>query len=135
MINFLEEKSGRRMDWDRLAEIIARMDRQIELFREINELRKAVPTPFHFQGFLELLTTDYLFPGQPEAIDYLETLRDELVERVGEGKGVVANERFRLMTRVFWRDFSRNMARWVSLNPSLPVGERADLTRPGRWRV
>jgi benzoyl-CoA reductase/2-hydroxyglutaryl-CoA dehydratase subunit BcrC/BadD/HgdB len=98
MIRFMEEKSGRKMDLDRLAEIVARTDRQIELFREINELRKAVPTPFHFQGFLELLTSDYLFAGQPEAIDYLETLRDELAERVREGKGAVPDERFRLMT-------------------------------------
>jgi benzoyl-CoA reductase/2-hydroxyglutaryl-CoA dehydratase subunit BcrC/BadD/HgdB len=98
MIHFLEEKSGHKMDWDRLAEIVALMDRHIELFREINELRKAVPTPFHFQGFLELLATDYLFPGQPEAIEYLETLRDELAGRVREGKGAVPDERFRLMT-------------------------------------
>jgi len=73
MIHFLEEQSGRKMDWDRLADIVARMDRQIELFREINELRKAIPTPFNPQGFLQLLTIDYLFPGRPEATEYLET--------------------------------------------------------------
>jgi len=98
MIDFLEEKSGRRMDWDKLAEIVARMDRQIELFREICELRKAVPTPFPPMSFLELLSIDYLYPGQPEAIEYLETLRQELTEMVSEGKGAVSPERFRLMT-------------------------------------
>ncbi len=98
MIHFLEEKSGHKMNWDKLAEIVTQMDRQIELFREINELRKAVPSPFHVRGFLQLLTTDYLCPGQPEAITYLETLRDELAEMVHEGKGAVSPERFRLMT-------------------------------------
>jgi benzoyl-CoA reductase/2-hydroxyglutaryl-CoA dehydratase subunit BcrC/BadD/HgdB len=98
MIGFLEEQSGRKMDWKRLSEIVAQMDRQIGLVREINELRKAVPTPFHFQGFLELVTADYLFPGQPEAIEYLEAVRDELREMVGQGKGAVPQERFRLMT-------------------------------------
>lgn len=98
MICFLEEQSGGKMDWDRLAEIVARMDRQIELFREIGELRKAVPSPFHTQGFLELLTIDYLFPGQPEAIDYLETLRQELADKVKNGEGAVSDERFRLMS-------------------------------------
>ncbi len=63
MIAFLEEKSGYRMDWDKLSETVARMDRQIELFREINELRKAIPSPFPVEGFLKLLTTDYLCPG------------------------------------------------------------------------
>lgn len=98
MIHFLEEESGRKMDWDRLAEIVARMDRQIELFREINELRKAIPTPFNPQGFLQLLTIDYLFPGRPEAIKYLETLRNELADRVKAGQGAVSPERFRLMS-------------------------------------
>jgi len=98
MVHFLEEKSGRKMDWDKLSEIVARMDRQIELVREISELRKAVPTPFHSQGFLELVSVDYLFPGQPEAIEYLETLRQELADDVKEGRGAVSNERFRLMS-------------------------------------
>jgi benzoyl-CoA reductase/2-hydroxyglutaryl-CoA dehydratase subunit BcrC/BadD/HgdB len=98
MIDFLEEQSGKKMDLDRLSTIVARMDRQIELYREINELRKAVPTPFHPQGFLELLSVDYLFPGQPEAIDYLETLREEMEDAVKKGKGAVENERFRLMS-------------------------------------
>lgn len=86
------------MDWDKLSEIVARMDRQIELFREINELRKSVPSPFGIRGYLQLLTVDYLCPGQPEAIEYLETLRQELAEMVRKGKGAVSTERFRLMT-------------------------------------
>ena len=98
MIDFLEGKSGQKMDWDKLSEIVQRMDHQIELFREIGELRKAVPSPFPNRGFLQLLTVDYLCPGQPEAIEYLETLRDELAEKVREGKGAVSPERFRLMT-------------------------------------
>jgi benzoyl-CoA reductase/2-hydroxyglutaryl-CoA dehydratase subunit BcrC/BadD/HgdB len=98
MVKFLEETSGRKMDWDKLSEIVARLDRQIELMRQINELRKNVPSPFRPTGFLELLTIDYLFPGQPEAITYLETLYQELSEAVREGKGAVSNERFRLMS-------------------------------------
>jgi len=98
MIRFLEAQSGRKMNWDRLSEAVARMDRQIELLREINRLREAVPSPFHPQGFLELLTVDYLFAGRPEATEYLETLRQELSEAVAQGKGAVPHERFRLMT-------------------------------------
>jgi benzoyl-CoA reductase/2-hydroxyglutaryl-CoA dehydratase subunit BcrC/BadD/HgdB len=98
MIHFLEEQSGHKMDWDRLAEAVAQMDRQIELFREICELRKAVPSPFQTQGFLELVTIDYLFSGQPEGTEYLEVLRRELAAKVEAGQGAVANERFRLMS-------------------------------------
>lgn len=98
MVRFLEELSGKKMDWDRFSEIVARMDRQLDLIREINELRKAVPTPFSPQGFMQLLTADYLFPGQPEAIEYLEALRDELKAMVETGRGAVPDERFRLMS-------------------------------------
>ncbi len=98
MVRFLEEHSGRKMDWDRLGEVVAETDKQMQLYREINELRKAVPTPFHSQGFLQLLSVDYLFAGRPEATAYLETLRQELADAVEEGRGAVANERFRLMS-------------------------------------
>ncbi len=98
MISFLEQKSGKKMNWDLLSETVARMDEHIKLLQEINELRKTVPSPFPFQGFLKLLSVDYLFPGQPEATEYLVTLRDELVNMVKDGKGAVPNERFRIMT-------------------------------------
>ena len=66
------------MNWDKLAETVARSNQQLALTREINELRKLVPSPFPTQGFLKLLSADYLFPGQPEAIEYLTQLSDEL---------------------------------------------------------
>lgn len=98
MVHFLEEKSGRKMDWDKLSEMVARTDQEIELYREICELRKAAPSPMSILGYLELLSADYMFPGQPEAVRYLTQLRDELKEMVQQGKGAVSAERFRLMT-------------------------------------
>jgi benzoyl-CoA reductase/2-hydroxyglutaryl-CoA dehydratase subunit BcrC/BadD/HgdB len=98
MIAFLEVQSGLKMDWDKLSETVRHMDEQIELFREINRLRQAVPSPFHPLGFLELVTVDYLFPGRPKATEYLRTLRDELAAAVAEHRGAVPNERYRLMT-------------------------------------
>jgi benzoyl-CoA reductase subunit B len=98
MVHFLEEKTGKKMDWDKLSEIVALTAQEIELHREISELRKAVPSPMSIAGYLELLSADYMFPGQPEAIQYLTLLRDELKELVQQGKGAVSPERFRLMT-------------------------------------
>ncbi|MDM8001015.1 MAG: 2-hydroxyacyl-CoA dehydratase family protein [Dehalococcoidia bacterium] len=98
MIRFLEDRSGRKMNWDKLSETVRRMDEQIELFREINRLREAIPSPFRPQGFLELVTVDYLFTGRPEATEYLQTLRDELAAAVAERRGAVPKERYRMMT-------------------------------------
>jgi benzoyl-CoA reductase/2-hydroxyglutaryl-CoA dehydratase subunit BcrC/BadD/HgdB len=98
MVRFLEEKSGRKMDWDRLSQGVAEMDKQVKLQADICQIRKAVPSPFPARRFLEFLTVDYMFAGQPEETEYLQTLLDELTEMVKQGKGAVAQERFRLMT-------------------------------------
>jgi hypothetical protein len=98
MIDFLEKTTGKKMDWNRLSEIVARLDYQIELYRDIFNLRKAIPSPFPMRRFTEFMMSLYLFPGQPEAISYLETLRDELSQMVKNGQGVVPHERFRLMS-------------------------------------
>ncbi len=98
MISFLEEHTGRRMDWDKLAGIVSLMDRQISLTSEINELRKSLPSPFPPQRFFDLLMSHYLFPGQPEAIQFLEVLKKEMSLKVAQGKGVCEKERFRLMS-------------------------------------
>jgi benzoyl-CoA reductase/2-hydroxyglutaryl-CoA dehydratase subunit BcrC/BadD/HgdB len=98
MIHFLEEKTGRKIDYTKLSDIVARMDHEIELYREISDLRKAVPCPMSIDGYLELLGADYMFPGQPSSAKYLTLLRDELKIRVESGRGVISPERFRLMT-------------------------------------
>lgn len=57
-----------------------------------------MPSPFPPQRFFELLMNHYLFPGQPQAVEYLETLKAEMEIAVREKKGVVQPERFRLMS-------------------------------------
>jgi benzoyl-CoA reductase/2-hydroxyglutaryl-CoA dehydratase subunit BcrC/BadD/HgdB len=98
LVAFLEKQTGRKMDWDRLKQAVARIDYEVRLIREINELRKAVPSPFGPMSFLKIVAVDYLFTGQPEAIEYFETLRDELAAKVKAGEGCVPKEKFRLMT-------------------------------------
>jgi benzoyl-CoA reductase/2-hydroxyglutaryl-CoA dehydratase subunit BcrC/BadD/HgdB len=97
MIAFLEKESGHRMDWNKLSENIARADRQIELFREINGLRRTQPSPFPPQDFLKLFTADCLMAGQPEVTKYLETVKAELLEKIETPRDGPSKERFRIM--------------------------------------
>ena len=97
MIHFVEKQSGREIAWDKLSENIDRMDRQITLFREINKLRQSVPSPLPPQDFLKLFTVDCLFAGQPEATEYLETVRQELIDTIRSGEEVSSPECLRLM--------------------------------------
>jgi benzoyl-CoA reductase/2-hydroxyglutaryl-CoA dehydratase subunit BcrC/BadD/HgdB len=98
LVTFLQEKSGRKLDLEKLSQGVAEMDKQIKLQVEISELRKAVPSPLHSRRFHELLTVDYMYAGQPEETEYLETLRDDLTAMVKQGKGAVNPEKFRMMT-------------------------------------
>ncbi len=98
LIEFLENTSELKMDWDKLSQNVAEMDRQVKLQAEICELRQAIPSPFPSRRFLEYLTVDYMFASQPEATEYLLALRDELAEMVKKGQGAVKQERFRLMS-------------------------------------
>ena len=98
LVKFLEQQTGRIMNRQRFSEIIVNVNRQIDLTREIMELRKAVPTPLPFQSFLKLIMVDYFFPGQPEGVTYLEALRSDLAERVRLHQGSIPVERYRVMT-------------------------------------
>jgi benzoyl-CoA reductase/2-hydroxyglutaryl-CoA dehydratase subunit BcrC/BadD/HgdB len=62
MVRFLESASGRRMDWDKLEQNVAEMDKQIKLQAENCELRKAIPSPFATSVFLRLLSRNICLP-------------------------------------------------------------------------
>ncbi len=97
LISFLEEKSGRKLDYQKLSRAIVQSNKQLELCREIAELRKNVPSPFPSFTFLRMFMTHMLFGGQAEGTAYLEILRNELKSRVRKGKAILPQERFRLI--------------------------------------
>jgi benzoyl-CoA reductase/2-hydroxyglutaryl-CoA dehydratase subunit BcrC/BadD/HgdB len=97
LINFLEEVSGHKMDWNKLSENVAETGKQLELIRGINNLCKARPSPFDPQDFLKFLTTDYMAAGRPEITRYLEDLKADLSRKVAAGQGFANPEHLRLM--------------------------------------
>jgi benzoyl-CoA reductase/2-hydroxyglutaryl-CoA dehydratase subunit BcrC/BadD/HgdB len=97
LISFLEEKSGRKLSYQKLTEAVAQSNKQLEICREISELRKNVPSPFPSFTFLRLFMTHLLFGGRTEGTAYLERLRNELVSRLRKGKAILPQERFRLI--------------------------------------
>jgi benzoyl-CoA reductase/2-hydroxyglutaryl-CoA dehydratase subunit BcrC/BadD/HgdB len=97
LITFLEEQTGRKMDYDRLKEVVSLSYRCTELCLEIDELCKVVPCPMSPEAFFGPLLAVRQLNGRPEAVAYLEGLRDELQERVDKGIGAVNPERFRVL--------------------------------------
>jgi benzoyl-CoA reductase/2-hydroxyglutaryl-CoA dehydratase subunit BcrC/BadD/HgdB len=101
LIAFLEERTGRKMDYDRLKETVRLSYRLTELHIEIDKLVATVPCPLSPECYSGTLLAIRLLPGTQQGVDYLTELRDELKERVDKGVGAVENERFRVMWSAF----------------------------------
>jgi benzoyl-CoA reductase/2-hydroxyglutaryl-CoA dehydratase subunit BcrC/BadD/HgdB len=97
LIDFLSEKTGRRLDMDRLRETVRLSDRACELWDEIMSYRKNRPAPFSAaeMGIMFVMVTRQ---GTQIAVDFLTQVRDEVKARAERGVGVVQKEAFRL----FW---------------------------------
>ena len=96
-ISFLEEHTGRRMDWDRLSEVTACAAELNELFQRILELRQTVPCPVGGEDLNTLVFFLVCLAGTEEATDVIRMALNEIEERVAAGQGPVPEERFRLI--------------------------------------
>ncbi len=97
LIGFLEEQTGSKLDMDRLQEVVRLSDRACELWDEIMDYRRYVPTPFS-AAELGVMFVMVVLPGTQLAVDFLERFKAEVKERAENGIGCVPKERFRL----FW---------------------------------
>ncbi len=97
LADFLTETTGRRLDEDRLQEVVGLSDRACELWDEIMSFRRYRPVPFSAaeMGIMFVMVT---LQGTQIAVDYLTRVRDEIRQKAETGTGVIENEKIRL----FW---------------------------------
>lgn len=97
LTDFITETTGRRLDEDRLAEVVRLSDRACELWDEIMSFRRYRPVPFSAaeMGIMFVMVT---LQGTQTAVDYLTRVRDEVRQKAESGIGVIENEKIRL----FW---------------------------------
>ncbi|MBI2876956.1 MAG: 2-hydroxyacyl-CoA dehydratase [Candidatus Tectomicrobia bacterium] len=98
LIEFLEEVTGRKMDFQRLERTLTLSHQAYQVFYEIAELRKSCPTPLRARDSFRTFTVYRHLGGTEDALPYLESLREEVRARVREKKGGIPNERF----RIYW---------------------------------
>ena len=115
MIPVLEEISGRRFNNQRFEEIILLARDSSFAWGEVLATMKTEPAPMTiFDAFIHLAPIVSL-RGLPVALEYYQTLLEELRERIDRGIGAIKNERKRLMwdNIAIWykvRDFSNLFA-------------------------
>ena len=97
LVKFLEKHTGKKMDWERLSELVDLSDRTWNLVWEAYELRKAVPTPMGTGDAMNTMVPMVFMMGTQEAYDYYKDLYDELKVKIANKEGVIPDEKYRLI--------------------------------------
>jgi benzoyl-CoA reductase/2-hydroxyglutaryl-CoA dehydratase subunit BcrC/BadD/HgdB len=97
LVKFLEKHIGKKMDWERLSQLVDLTDRTWDLIWEAYELRKAVPTPMGTGDAMNTMVPMVFMMGTQEAYDYYKDLYDELKVKIANKEGVIPDEKYRLI--------------------------------------
>jgi len=97
LVKFLEEQTGRNMDYDRLSELVDLGEKTWNLIWETYELRRAVPTPMGTGDAMNTMVPMVFMLGTQEGYDFFAELNRELKEKIAKGEGVVPAEKYRLL--------------------------------------
>ncbi|MBU1072319.1 2-hydroxyacyl-CoA dehydratase family protein, partial [bacterium] len=98
LIEKLEHATGRRLDIDRLSEVVKLTNTCTRLWREILDMCRAMPAPLTFFDMLIHIAPSIVMRGTPEAVEYYTLLKAEIEERIASKVAAVPGERFRF----FW---------------------------------
>ncbi|GAB4344409.1 MAG: hypothetical protein Kow0099_23760 [Candidatus Abyssubacteria bacterium] len=112
VVEALEEINGRKLDPDRLREVIQHSNKATELFMEINELKRHVPNPVPNYYNLQHTGTKLMMAGTPDAVDYYQTAYDVSKERLKQGKHVLPEERIRVFFMYTGYYFDNSIFSW-----------------------
>ena len=97
LVTFLERQTGTSLDKKRLRNAITLSDRTSNLWLEIQDYRKHIPTPMGARDAFSAVFFMLCIPATQTAIDFYEKLRDEVKERAKSGIGKIPNEKYRLI--------------------------------------
>jgi benzoyl-CoA reductase/2-hydroxyglutaryl-CoA dehydratase subunit BcrC/BadD/HgdB len=98
LVPALEKISGKKLDIDRLREVVGLSRRCSDLWNQVLETAKAKPSPFSFFDGLVHMGPAVVARGTNEAVDYYEVLLKELNQRIRDNVAAVEEEAH----RIFW---------------------------------
>lgn len=97
LVEFLETQTERKLDFQELKQVLE-LSRQVEeSFLAIDELKKSVPAPMGLRDAMRHFGVRLVMAGTKEAVAYFQTVRDECSSFVQTKRGVVPQERLRLL--------------------------------------
>lgn len=132
-VAFLEERIGRKMDWNKLREAIEISVEQVKIIREIHKLLMAKPCPVRARAASFAHWIRWAFAGRQEGLDYFRAFRDEVKALADQGLGAVPNERFRLMSLFTPPQNQMKMLDWLEHDKGVALVAEPYYFRVGSW--
>ena len=121
LISFLEEHSGKRLDYDRLEEVVEESNRMVDYWRKIMELRKLKPLPQGGIGLGGILTAQTV-AGLPVGTEAMKLLLDDIQGRIERKETAIANERVRVIWFHIRIPYDREIWNWMGeMGAAVPV--------------
>jgi len=97
LVRFLEKHFNKKMDWDRLSELVNLSDKTWNMIIDAYELRKAMPTPMGTGDAMNTMVPMTFMMGTQEAYDFYKDLYEELKRKIANKEGVIPDEKYRLI--------------------------------------
>lgn len=98
LIAFLEKLLGKKMNWDKLDQIVNDLIEVNQIWYEINELRKARPCPMHSRDFWSCIGASLYPSGDPKvSLKLYQDMYQEVKKRVENKVGAIEDEKYRLL--------------------------------------
>lgn len=96
VVAFLEEHTGRKLDFDRLREVVGYSNQAHAYYLKINALRKLEPCPLPGVLHGHNASSFLAMAGMPELVDYCKAQYELGAERAARGEGTIPDEKLRL---------------------------------------
>lgn len=109
LIFFLEEKTGKMFDMNKLEEVMALINEQEGWYRKARDLiAQTVPAPVTVVDTVNAVMQGQWQRGTRWAADHAHSFYEEIKSMVDQGQSAVPNEKYRLMWlgRGLWHDFA-----------------------------
>lgn len=113
LILFLEEQTGRKLDYGRLKEVLELSKIAHDYWEKISNLRKRVPCPINGRESLKDFSLMLTSCGTQDAVDYFHARYGEVAARVSQGKGVLEKEKHRIAWLYVLPLFDLRIADWL----------------------
>ena len=98
LVEPLEEVAGRKLDIDKLREVIDLSKQCTEQWKGVLEAATNVPSPLTFFDATIQMGPAVVLRGTQVAIDYYKMLLEEMNQWIADGQGAVEDEKF----RIYW---------------------------------